>query len=109
MIYGRFGDPVEIVRRAVLADVRELDHRKPDKQDRDALAAGSYVVIRDLDSGALRLYHLAFLRADDGAREITAVIEVLDATPHRCIRCNTDYTAKAPCRCGARASLRDSR
>ena len=33
MIYGRFGDPVTIVRRAVLDDVKALDGRMPDSQD----------------------------------------------------------------------------
>lgn len=73
MIYGRFGDTMTIVRRAVLADVQALDKRKPDADDRRALKSGSYVVVQD-DRGTLRLYHLAFLRADDGAPEIMAAI-----------------------------------
>jgi hypothetical protein len=77
MIYGRFGNRVTIVRRAVLADVKNLDNRKPDKQDRDALKNSSYVVVRD-DDGREKLYHLAFLRADGGSREITEAIVATD-------------------------------
>lgn len=47
MIYGRTGDPVTVVRRAVLADVAKLDGR----------------------------HHQAFLRADGGSREIADAIE----------------------------------
>jgi hypothetical protein len=73
MIYGRFGNPVTIKRLAVLADVRALDKRTPDKADKDAIRQGSYVVIED--DGTLRLYHLAYLRADEGSAEITKAIE----------------------------------
>jgi len=79
VIYGRFGNVVTIERMAVLADVKALDNRKADKQDKAAIAAGAYVVVRDTDDGKLRLYHLAFLRADDGSREITAAIERVKA------------------------------
>lgn len=75
MIYGRFGEELEVVRLAVLDDVRALDGRKADKQDREAIANGSYVVCRDVESGEERLFHLAFMRADDGFREITQAIE----------------------------------
>ena len=75
-IYGRTGDKVTIKRHAVLADVKKLDGRKPDKQDRDALANGSYIVVERSD-GKEQLYHQAFLRADDGSREITRAIEAL--------------------------------
>lgn len=69
-IYGRFGNEVTIVRMGTLDDVRTFDRRKADKQDRDALAAGSYVITREVSSGQERLAHLAYLRADDGAAEI---------------------------------------
>jgi len=75
MIYGRFGNPVTIKRRGTLDDVRKLDGRKPDKQDREALALGSYVVVEC--DGKERLYHLAFLRADGGIREIDAAMEAV--------------------------------
>lgn len=81
MIYGRFGNPVTIVRRARLADVKALDGRTPDKQDREALKNRSYVVVRDVESGQERLYHLAYLRADGASREITEAIEQLAAAP----------------------------
>jgi hypothetical protein len=77
MIYGRGGHPVTIKRLAVLSDIRALDFREPDKRDRDALESGSYVVVhvkyKRFDEADL-LYHLAFLRADGGSREITAAI-----------------------------------
>jgi hypothetical protein len=79
MIYGRAGTQVVIQRIAVLADVKALDLRKPDKQDRDAIANGSYVVVTDIANDKLRLYHLAFLRADNGSAEITAVLEAMKA------------------------------
>jgi len=72
-IYGRFGDVVTIERIAVLADVKALDLRNPDKRDKDAIAAGSYVVVKDED-GKRRLYHQAYLRADGGSLEIAAAI-----------------------------------
>ena len=74
MIYGRFGDKVTIQRLARIEDVRALDERKPDKADRDAIASDSYVVVSQ-DDGKLRLYHQAYLRADNGAVEIGAVID----------------------------------
>lgn len=76
-IYGRFGDTVTIVRRAVLSDVMKLDKRRADKTDKKAVDAGSYVVIKQ-DDGTERLYHLAYLRADGGAAEITKAIEALE-------------------------------
>jgi hypothetical protein len=79
MIYGRFGNVVTILRKAVLSDVKTLDKRTPDKQDRDAIKQGSYVVVQDNNTKEPRLYHLAYLRADDGIREIDAAIaEVSD-------------------------------
>ncbi len=84
MIYGRFGNKVEIVRVGTLDDVRKLDKRKPDRQDRDAIEVGSYVVTRSLDSedksDKLRLHHVAYLKADGGWKEIHARIEELDST-----------------------------
>ena len=76
MIYSRFGDPVTIVRGGTLDDVRRLDGRKPDKQDRLAIESGSYVVVRFGD-GKERLYHQCYLRADDGSREIAAALREL--------------------------------
>jgi hypothetical protein len=76
MIYGRCQQEVLIIRRATLADVRRLDRRVPDAQDRAALAAGSYVIVAD--HGQERLYHVAFLRADGGSLEIQRAIEAAD-------------------------------
>jgi hypothetical protein len=80
-IYGRAGQEVTIVRVGTLDDVRKLDGRRPDKQDREAVENGSYVVTRDADSGQERLHHLAFLRADGGSREVTEAIEALLPAP----------------------------
>lgn len=77
-IFGRFGDPLTVVRVASLDDVRPLSGRKPDKQDRSAIESGSYLVCRDEDGKEL-LYHQAFMRADGGSREIAAAIEALGA------------------------------
>lgn len=77
MIYGRFGNPLTITRRAVLQDVKALDKRTPDKTDKAAIKSGSYVVTLDNETGRESLYHLAYLRADDGSKEITAAIEAL--------------------------------
>jgi len=68
-IYGRWGSVVTIVREGTLEDVRKLDQRKPDKQDKQAQEAGSYVVVR-FEDGMEQLYHLGFLRADDGFAEV---------------------------------------
>lgn len=74
MIYGRFGVELTIERLAVLSDVKELDKRKPDKQDKEALANDAYVVVRFNDNGSLRLYHVAYLRADGGIKEINEAL-----------------------------------
>jgi len=76
MIYGRCHQEVSVVRRATLADVRRLDRRTPDAQDRAEVDAGSYVIVAD--HGQERLYHLAFLRADGGSLEIQRAIEAAD-------------------------------
>lgn len=73
MIYGRFGDPVTVLRLATLDDVKQLEQREPGKYDEEAIENESYVVVRQ-DDGKERLYHQAFMRADEGSREITAAI-----------------------------------
>ena len=78
-IYGRGGQVVTIVRVGTLQDVTRLDGRRPDKRDRECVKYGSYVVIDD--AGTERLYHQAFLRADDGAREIGEAIDALEKAP----------------------------
>lgn len=72
-IYGRTGQAVTILRVGTLEDVKKLDGRKPDKQDKHNVKYGGYVVA--LDDGKERLYHQAFLRADNGAVEIGRAIE----------------------------------
>jgi hypothetical protein len=78
MIYGRFGDSLTLVRKAVLADVKALDGRSPDAKDRQNLANGAYVVARAEDNGKEYLYHLAYLRADNGLAEIEDALNVLE-------------------------------
>jgi hypothetical protein len=82
MIYGRVGNKVTIVRMATIEDVTQLDHRKPDKVDRQAIKNASYVVVEDDDTKKLRLYHQAFLRADRGAIEIEEAILACEVKPH---------------------------
>jgi hypothetical protein len=72
MIYGRFGQPVQIKRVARINDIKRLENRAPDERDRTALALGSYVVVTDNEKE--RLYHIAYLRADGGSLEIDAAI-----------------------------------
>lgn len=72
MIYGRTGQPVTIKRLAQLEDIKRLEKRRPDKQDRAGLASGSLVIVDD--HGEERLYHQAYLRADGGSREIGAAL-----------------------------------
>jgi hypothetical protein len=76
-----------------LSDVEKLDRRKPDKMDRDALKAGSYIVV--LDGEKERLYHKAYLRADGGAREIADAIEEVTGVCEDCeaMATGTDGTA----------------
>lgn len=82
-IYGRFGVEVKILRRAVLEDVQKCDRRKPDKQDREALNAGSYWIVDFVGTkerdGKERLYHLAYLRADGGFSEIDDACKATEA------------------------------
>jgi hypothetical protein len=75
VIYGRAGQVVHIVRRAVFDDVRRLDQRRATRADKAALEQGSFWVVRNVDNGSEQLYHLAYLRADGGAAEITAACE----------------------------------
>lgn len=79
-IYGRSGEPVTIVRLGTLDDIKKLDGRKPDKTDRDAIANGSYLVVRFAD-GEEQVYHQAYLRADGAAQEIAAARDALPQPP----------------------------
>lgn len=84
MIYGRVGQRVVIQRLGTLDDVRKLDKRKPDKLDREAVKMNAYVVVSEVEYGdKLRLYHIAFLRADNGSREIGAVVDACIANGGR--------------------------
>jgi hypothetical protein len=84
VIYGRVGQRVVIQRLGTLDDVRKLDKRKPDKLDREAVKMNAYVVVSEVEYGdKLRLYHIAFLRADNGSREIGAVVDACIANGGR--------------------------
>lgn len=80
MITGRWGQEVTIKRHAKLGDVFLLDEREPDEQDYQNLVNGCYVVVEDY--GKERLYALAFLRADDGSKEIHDTIERVCGLPY---------------------------
>jgi hypothetical protein len=81
MIYGRFGDPVTLVRMGTLADVKLLDRRKPDAQDKKSVANKCYVVTRHEDGSEL-LHHIGYLRADEGIKEIEAAIIAIGGGPN---------------------------
>lgn len=75
MIYDRWGNPVALLRYATATDVQKLERRKPDKTDQAALENNSYVIIQAAN-GAEQLLHQAYLKADGGAVEIAAVIDL---------------------------------
>jgi hypothetical protein len=76
VVYGRFGNPVEVLRYGTLDDVRQLDGRKPDARDKKSVEARSYVVVRDIEAPfQMTLAHIAYLRADDGLNEIMAAVD----------------------------------
>ena len=81
MIYGRWGNVVAIKRHALIEDVEKLDGRKPDAEDFANLENGCYIVVES--DGKERLYALAFLRADDGSREVFAEIDKLGDYPYK--------------------------
>lgn len=86
-IHDRFGFTVQILRLATPEDVLKLERRKKlDKQDREYLKQGSYLVTKDVaspngkpmeDPESLNL--IFFLRADGGLKEIQETIEALSA------------------------------
>lgn len=73
-IYGRFGHELTIERRATIDDIRPLTGRKPDKTDREHLERDAYVIVKD-KGGKRELYHVGYLRADNGWAEISDAIE----------------------------------
>jgi len=77
-IYGRWGNKVQIVRRAKAKDFQALDNHKPNKLERAGLSIGSFWVVRGEDDEKERLYHLAFLRADGAFAEIADRCRELD-------------------------------
>jgi hypothetical protein len=73
-IYGRFGDPVTLLRFGTLADVTVMEKHQPDYRDRWHIAHGSYLVVLHEDDGSKALTHECYLRADGGAPEIGAAM-----------------------------------
>lgn len=73
-IYGRWGDPITILRVATLDDVTKYERREPDKNDREWVNRCLYLVVAYDDSGEESITHLTYLRADGGAAEIDAAI-----------------------------------
>lgn len=83
MICTRFGDHIELVRVATLADVQAFEKRKPDKEDRErtkngwrAIAKYTGTTVRggspgDELIGKEILVDAAYLRASDGWKEIS--------------------------------------
>lgn len=68
-IFSRFGSELTLVREATAADVKRLDRRAFDEQDKSRIAYGMLWVCK-LDSGEEMLADAAHLRADDGIAEI---------------------------------------
>jgi hypothetical protein len=71
-IYGRCGQEVTILRKAVLKDVGALDKRNHDAHDRARISLGMYLVVDD--HGTRRLYDYVYLRADGAWQEIDKAI-----------------------------------
>lgn len=86
MIYGRFHskdypNKLQILRLAVLDDVKRIEGRRPDKTDKECVRLGSYVVVKDLDGQREDLYHVRYLKADGGWDEIVAAIAATKSKP----------------------------
>ena len=97
MIYGRFGGRVEVIRTATIEDVNLLDKRKPDQQDRDAIALGSYLLTRSLaptPATFCRLHRLAYMRADGGSKEIAEAVALADTIHEAATRYADQQMAK---------------
>ncbi len=94
MIYGRFGNEVDVIREGTLDDVKLLDKRKPDSADVHNVNIRGYVVtksIRDPDDGydvepSEKLHALCYLRADGGLTEILDAVKATGTAtePVRC-------------------------
>lgn len=85
MIYDRFGAPITLERYANADDVKRLEQRKKlDKHDQKALESRAYLVAA-LQDGTEELVHIAYVRADDGLREIVRAIEVFDKDTYKAL------------------------
>ncbi len=93
MIYGRFGNEVEVIREGTLDDVKLLDKRKVDAADRHNVNIRGYVVVKAKPGGDFgvhnpgeKLYALSFLRADGGLGEILDAVKATGTAtePVRC-------------------------
>jgi len=61
---------------ATLEDVRVMDRRKPDAQDKKSIANKCYIVTRHED-GYETIHHIGFLRADEGIKEIAEAVTAI--------------------------------
>lgn len=74
-IHGRWGGEVTIVRVAELTDVKKYENRKPDAHDKKRVEQGCYLIVADKDDPTREtLQEVAYMRADDGLREIAEAI-----------------------------------
>lgn len=87
-IYSRFGEVVDSVRYATLADVKRLD--KLDDEARVCLGNRSWVVVEGPEVPE-SVSHLAYLRADDGLKEI---IGALVGKEWECPYCTERYVER---------------
>jgi hypothetical protein len=94
-LYTRFGDRLELVRLATIADVQTFERRKADKVDRDRTRDGWRAIAKysggpnrgampgtngcgDENVGKETLVDASFLRADDGWSEISKAFQALN-------------------------------
>lgn len=73
-IYSKFGGAVTLVRFAKIEDVKTYERRRADKQDKERTADGWRFIAKYEDepgeSPKQFLADVAYLRADDGLKEI---------------------------------------
>ena len=79
MIRGPNGRTVKILRIADAADYREMEDEEPDEYDRAAILNAAYIVVQEDGTGVVSIENRALLKADNGTKEITAIIEACKA------------------------------
>jgi hypothetical protein len=78
VIHSRFGGVVTLVRFATIGDVKTFERRKADKEDK-LRTEGGWRFIARYEDGTEFLADVAYLRADEGLREI---LDTAFALPH---------------------------